>query len=109
LNLHRVALWQQAGVGVVGKPEWVFIKLYCHGFFPNDQPVLIGDDMRIRLEELLEFAEKQGNLRIHFATAREAFNMVLAAVDGQPGQPGDYRDYYLRSNMDIARQRAAIS
>jgi len=40
----------------------------------------------------------------HFASAREAFNMVAAAVDGKEGPPGDYRDYKLRQ---IMHERAA--
>ena len=36
---------------------------------------------------------------MHFASAREAFNMVAAAVAGKEGQPGAYRDYKLRQIM----------
>ena len=34
-----------------------------------------------------------------FATAREAFNMVHAAVEGYDDQPGQYRDFALRQIM----------
>ena len=49
--------------------------------------------------EVLELAEQSGRFRIHFATAREAFNMVMAAVDGHAGDPGSYRDYHLHQIM----------
>ena len=34
--------------------------------------------------------------RVHFVTAREMVNIILAACDGRDGNPGDYRDYRLR-------------
>src|SRR5436190_119774 len=71
----------------------------CHGFFPQDQPAMIGDAMRRFLDEVLEFADRTGEFKVHFATAREAFNMAMAAVDGQPGEPNLYRNYRLRQIM----------
>ena len=56
---------------------------------------MIGDSMRVFLEELLELADRTGEFKVHFATAREAFNIAMAAVEGQPGEPGRYRDYRL--------------
>ena len=99
-SLNRFRNWVRAGVGVRGKSDWCFVKLYCHGFFDQDQPMMIGDGMRRFLDEMLELAERSGEFRVHFATAREAFNMAMAAVDDQPGEPGLYRDYKLRSIMD---------
>jgi hypothetical protein len=32
----RLKRWKAAGIGVLGKPEWVFVKLYCHEFFDQD-------------------------------------------------------------------------
>jgi hypothetical protein len=48
---------------------------------------------------LIEEGEKTSNYRIYFATAREAFNMVLAAIDGKSGSPGEYRDYRMKKIM----------
>jgi hypothetical protein len=36
---------------------------------------------------------------VHFATAREAFNMATAAIDGKNGSPNEFRDYRLHSIM----------
>jgi hypothetical protein len=96
LTPDRLRRWQGAGIGVHGRPEWIFIKLYCHGFFTNDQAATIGEPFRRLLQETLELADRDGRLKVHFATAREAFNIALAAVDGQSGEPGLYRDYRLR-------------
>jgi hypothetical protein len=44
---------------------------------------------------VIESADRGGRFRIHFATAREAFNIAMAAVDGRDGDPNLYRDYRL--------------
>ncbi len=106
-NIERLQRWRGARIGVLGRPDWVFIKLYCHGFFDHDQPAVIGDPMRIFLTEALEFAERSGQFKLHFACAREAFNMVMAAVDGCEGNPGSYRDYKLRQIMSTASPLAS--
>ncbi len=95
-TFERLRRWQGAGIGVRARPEWIFIKLYCHGFFPNDQVATIGAPMRRFLLETLELADRDGRFKVHFATAREAFNIALAAVDGHCGEPGLYRNYRLR-------------
>lgn len=98
-NVARLNRWRKARIGILGRPEWVFIKVYCHGFFPEDQPYVIGEEMKRFLLEVLEFAERTGQFKIHFATAREMFNIAMAAVDGQSGDPALYRDYRLRQIM----------
>jgi hypothetical protein len=103
-SINRFRNWLRAGIGIRGRPDWCFVKLYCHGFFDQDQPAMIGDSMRRFLDEMLELAERSNELKVHFATAREAFNMAMAAVDAQPGEPGHYRDYKLRQIMDAKSQ-----
>jgi hypothetical protein len=101
-DLVRLNRWRAARIGILGRPEWVFIKLYCHGFFPDDQPAFIGDVMRRFLSEALELAERTGQFKLHFATAREMYNIAMAAVEGREGEPGLYRDYKLRQIMQAA-------
>jgi hypothetical protein len=99
LTMNRLDRWRSAGIGVKERPEWIFIKLYSHGFFDWDQDLMIGEQMKRFMGEALETAERSGEFKVHFASAREAFNMVNAAVDGKEGQPGAYRDYKLRQIM----------
>lgn len=100
LTMDRLDRWRSAGIGVKERPEWIFIKLYSHGFFDWDQDLMIGEQMKRFMGEVLETAERSGEFKVHFASAREAFNMVTAAVDGKEGQPGAYRDYKLQQIMD---------
>ena len=100
LSLDRFQRWRKANISVEGGPEWIFIKLYCHGFFDWDQDVMLGEQMRRFMGDLMDLAERSGEFKIHFASSREAFNMVMAAVDGKSGNPNAYRDYKLRQIMD---------
>lgn len=99
LTLGRFEGWRNARISVVGRPEWVFIKLYSHAFFTWDQDCMIGEQMRRFMGELLELADRIGDWKIHFASCREAYNMVLAAVDGKTGDPHQFRDYRLKQIM----------
>lgn len=99
LTMDRLQRWRGAGIGIKDKPDWIFIKLYSHGFFDWDQDLMIGEQMKSFMGDVLESAENTGEFKVHFASAREAFNMVAAAVDGQDGSPGAYRDYKLRQIM----------
>jgi hypothetical protein len=106
LDLKRFNLWRSAKIGVIGRPEWVFVKVHCHGFFPGDRPTVIGERMLKFWKEVLEFSETTGAFKIHFASAREAYNMTQAAIDGHSGDPGNYRDYKLVQIMkDQTRER----
>lgn len=98
-DLDRFYRWRSANIGVKGRPDWIFIKLYCHGFFDRDQSACIGEGARRFFSEIVENGEKTGDYKVYFATAREAFNMVAAAIDGKRGSPGDYRDYRLKPIM----------
>lgn len=99
LDLARFKRWVSANVTVEGKSDWVFVKLYCHGFFDKDQSTCIGERAKRFFSEIIEEGEKTSNYKVYFATAREAFNMVSAAIDGKSGSPGEYRNYRMKTIM----------
>jgi hypothetical protein len=109
MELARLKRWRDANITVKGRPDWIFVKLYCHGFFDQDQSSCIGEDARRFFSEAIENGEKTGDYKIHFASAREAFNMVAAAIDGKQGTPNDFRDYRLKAimNEQEARDRSS--
>lgn len=98
-DLMRLNRWINANVTVKGKSDWIFIKLYCHGFFDQDQNACIGEGARRFFSEIIEHGEKNGKYSVHFASARESFNIVMAAIDGKSGNPNDYRNYRLQTIM----------
>jgi hypothetical protein len=89
---NRLRLWQQAAIAVRGRPEWLFIKLHCHGMDPRDDEALLGSPIQQFLLELVD-RQRQDKYQVHFVTAREMVNIALAACDGRSGNPGQYRDY----------------
>lgn len=92
LSLARLRLWKKAAVSVRGKPDWLFIKLHCHGMDPTQRDAVLGEPMRDFLRELVEGAGQRGEI-LHFVSAREMVNIILAACDGRDGNPGEFRDY----------------
>lgn len=94
-TLERLRLWRRAAVTVGGRPDWVFVKLHCHGMNPLDREAMLGGLMQNFLRELTE-ESRAGAFALHFVTAREMVNIILAACDGRDGSPGQYRDYRLR-------------
>ena len=101
LTLRRLALWKKARVQVAGRPDWLFIKLHCHGMDPMQKDAVIGGPFRKFLEELVGGAADR-NETLHFVTAREMTNILLAACDGRDGNPGDYRDYRFKRFASVA-------
>lgn len=99
-DLARLNRWLSANVTVKGRTDWIFVKLYCHGFFDHDQSAAIGEDAQKFFSEIVENGEKTGDYKVYFASAREAFNMVSAAIDGKKGNPGEFRNYRLKAIMD---------
>lgn len=99
-DISRLDRWLSANISVSGRSNWIFVKLYCHGFFDHDMSASIGEGARRFFSEIAEHGAGRGNFDIYFASAREAFNIVAAAIDGRPGRPGEYRNYKLRSVMN---------
>ncbi len=102
MSLDRLTLWKQARIHVAGRPDWLFIKLHCHSMDPTQEDVVVGDPFRKFLEQLVSSA-KERKETLHFVTAREMANIILAACDGKDGNPGEYRDYRFKLFKDMPR------
>jgi hypothetical protein len=100
MSLDRLALWKRARIHVAGRPDWLFIKLHCHSMDPTQKEVVVGDPFRKFLEQLVGGAQARKE-RLHFVTAREMANIILAACDGKEGNPGEYRDYRFKRFKDL--------
>ena len=101
-TMHRLSLWKQAQVRVLGRPDWLFIKLHCHSMDPNQKDAVIGDSFRNFLAALIGGAGDRKE-SLHFVAAREMANILLAACDGREGNPGDYRDYRFKRIAEMPR------
>ena len=102
-TLRRLRHWRRAGIAVQGRPNWVFIKLHCHGMDPGDDAAMLGEPMRMFLRGMIEGARRERDYILHFVSAREMTNIALAACDGRDGNPSDFRDYRLKQ-IDAGQQ-----
>ncbi|HQZ82042.1 MAG TPA: hypothetical protein PLR83_02370 [Pyrinomonadaceae bacterium] len=106
-DISRLRYWRHANVTVYGRSDWIFVKLYAHGFFDHDRAASIGEDARRLFTEIVEQGEKSGSYSTHFVSAREMFNIASAAIDGRSGDPNSYRNYALVPIMQANVQTAA--
>jgi len=94
-SLRRLSLWKKAAISVLGRPDWIFVKIHTHAMAPSDTDVVLRGPMQRFLSQLMEGAQARGEI-LHFASAREMANIVIAACEGREGNPGDYRDHRYR-------------
>jgi hypothetical protein len=95
-TLERLHFWCRTPITVKGRPDWVFIKLHCHGMDARDEAAMFGALMEQFLQDITRQSQQRGDCFLHFVTAREMVNIALAACDGHHANPGEYRDYRLR-------------
>jgi len=95
-NEKRVERWIDCDIHIHGRPEWVFVKVYTHGasgaFVPEQLDRLLTD---------VENVCRRRGLKLHYMTAREAYNVVKAAEDGQTGNPEDCRDWRIPRPLNV--------
>ncbi|MGH7439258.1 MAG: hypothetical protein ACRENE_26530, partial [Polyangiaceae bacterium] len=91
----RARTWVSRNIHVEGRPEWVFVKLHTHGAPDLQAASLLGEGGH-ELHRVLGSEYNDGRRwRLHYVTAREMFNIAIAAMDGKSGDPNDYRDHVL--------------
>ncbi len=93
-TIQRFDLWKRQHISVAGRPQWVFIKVHCHGALEKNADMFFRGEMRLFLQHLVQHARQSG-FSLHFVTAREMYNIVKAAEAGENGDPDAYRDYVL--------------
>lgn len=92
----RVDYWVNCGIHVKGKPDWVFVKLHTHGAVEKDHDALIGE-RAFKMHQYLNEKYNDGvKYKLHYVTAREAYNICKAAEEGLDGDPGDYVNHVIK-------------
>jgi len=78
----RLDRWVSAGIGIKGRPDWVFVKVHTHGAADGNRQALLDED----LDALYSDAEARYNdgrrYVLHYVTARQVFNLIKAAEEG---------------------------
>jgi hypothetical protein len=102
---RRLRPWLSAHLHVQGRPEWVFVKLHTHAMQNRASFLSAATDA---LFAAMEYWWNRPPFRLHYVTAREAYNIVKAAEAGRNGDPNDYRDFVVPppANRLVACDRA---
>ncbi len=95
ISCNRVLYWISRGIHVAGRPEWVFVKVFIHGAMEKNVRELSGDLMKKLHTALQEVCQNGTSCYLHYTSAREAFNIAMAAMAGEKGDPGRFRDYLI--------------
>jgi hypothetical protein len=106
-SARRVRTWVGQNVHVLGRPEWVFVKVHTHGAPERNADVLLGEPARAMHEALARDYNDGRRWALHYVTAREMFNIAVAAMEGQAGDPGHFRDHVIPPPPVAVRARAA--
>ena len=102
-NPTRVGLWNDIGVGVEGKREWVFVKLHAHGM--QQKEILLGGEIDAMLAEIEDYCLDH-DITLHYIVAREAYNLVKAAERNLGGPPQDHFDLVIPPPLNTVRSFA---
>jgi hypothetical protein len=89
---HRIPLWIKHAPFVQGKSQWRFVKTYTHGV--QSREFILSSHFTDMLSTLKNYTDEHG-IKLHYMTAREAFNVVKAAEAGLKGDPEEYKDYII--------------
>lgn len=93
---NRIDAWLASRVQIASRPDWFFVKLHTHGSSEENQKVLLGQPMVEFHKALARRAEADANFHFHYVTAREMYNLAIAAEAGWRGSVSEARDYRLR-------------
>jgi len=93
---QRVDYWMRANIHVIGRPDWRFLKVHTHGAqSAEDAAETLGPHFDAALTYLEKTYNDGAQYVLHYVTAREAFNLARAAVDGKRGDPRLYYNYLI--------------
>ncbi len=91
----RVRSWVRQNIHVQGRPEWVFVKVHTHGAPERNAEALLGASADAMHSTLTGEFNDGRDYVLHYVTAREMYNIAMAAMDGKTGNPNEFRDYRL--------------
>lgn len=92
----RVAAWITQDIHVQGRDEWVFVKVHTHGAPEREASSLLGEPGRAMHRELTTHFNDGARWKLHYVSAREMYNIAMAAMAGETGNPHDFRNYRLQ-------------
>jgi hypothetical protein len=99
----RIRRWASQNIHIEGRPDWVFVKTHTHGAPDNEAASLLGPGGHALHRTLTTKYNDGRKWILHYVTAREMYNIAIAAMEGRSGNPNDYRDHRLPPPPAAAR------
>jgi len=93
---NRVDLWIKCAIRVRKQPQWLFVKVHTHGTQEMDMDTLLGEPVDKMFTYLGSKYNDGSDFVLHYVTAREMYNMAVAAQAGKKGDPNQYRDFEIK-------------
>jgi hypothetical protein len=109
MTMERVDLWLRARIQIPSRPDWFFVKLHTHGAPEANSPALIGPPAVAFHDGLAARAAGDRNFHYHYVTAREIYNLVVAAEAGWTGSVADALDHRLTWNGAVQPRESALA
>ena len=98
-EMRRIKYWLNANIHVKGRPEWLFVKLHTHGM-QSSNIYKDYDNFYQLCSDLDKEIKINSGYRLHYVTAREAYNIAKAAEAGYHGNPNDYRNFLIKEPIN---------
>jgi len=99
----RVHRWVNARVHVAERPDWIFVKVFGHTVSSQeDMDEALGPHFDSALTELERHYNDGEQYILHYVTAREAYNLAMAAATGATGDPSKYYDSEIKPYVSSA-------
>jgi hypothetical protein len=105
---ERIDKWVQCNIHVPGRPDWVFVKVHTHGAREENFEVCFGDHADMMHSYLEEHYNDGNRFKLHYVSAREAYNIVKAAEAGLAGDPSQYRDFLIPRYANLCIKTDAL-
>jgi len=93
---ERINLWIEQNIHIKGKPDWIFVKVHCHGAKEENMNSLLGGMLDSSFSCLERYYNDNNKFILHYVTAREMFNIFEAARCEYEGHPHEFRDFRLK-------------
>lgn len=90
----RIEQWVKNSTFVRGAENVGFVKIHTHGITASNN--LFGDFGIRSMANELESYSREHNIKLHYVTVREAYNIVRSLEAGIIGDPEKSRDYVIK-------------
>ncbi|MEW6997245.1 hypothetical protein AADZ86_06050 [Colwelliaceae bacterium BS250] len=109
-TLNRIKLWIETAISVLGRPEWIFIKVHTHGTQEKSMDTLLGEPFEQMCRDLDTHYNDGKNYVLHYVSAREMYNIIKAAEANKTGNPNQYRDFIIdKPNYQNKSENARVA